>query len=75
MPASKQNDYLQGLERMANQIADNFAGLPADAAAQAVAEHLKRFWDPGMRRDLVEAVGDDAVVVSDAVREALKAGQ
>ena len=72
MPASKQDDYLKDLERMANQIAANFAGLPADQAARAVADHLKRFWDPSMRRDLLQALSGDAVVVSDAVREALK---
>ena len=72
MPASKQDDYLKDLERMANQIAANFERLPADQAARAVADHLKRFWDPSMRRDLLQALSGDAVVVSDAVREALK---
>lgn len=72
MPASEQDDYLNGLQRMANQIADNFAGLPSERGATSIADHLQRFWDPGMRSDLVQAVSDGSVVVSDRVREAIQ---
>lgn len=46
--------------RMANQIAAffNAQGTSAEAAS-AVANHLKQFWDPRMRRKLIELVGDD----------------
>lgn len=33
---------------MANQIAQNFAHF-GEGAAQATADHLGRFWDPGMK--------------------------
>lgn len=71
MSASEPAEYLRGLERMANQIAANFAGQPADQAAQAVADHLRRFWDPSMRRDLVEAHRNGRINVSGVVCDAL----
>ena len=46
---------------MANQIAKNFAGMTADQAALATADHVAQFWDPRMRRmidDRLEAGGD-----------------
>ncbi len=71
MSASEQDEYLLGLQRMANQIAANVAGLEAARAARFVADHLQRFWDPSMRRDLAEAVSEGKVAVSDTVRDAL----
>jgi formate dehydrogenase major subunit len=57
------------LVRMANQIADQFA-LHPDAAADAVANHLRTFWEPHMREHLFALVdaGTDglAPVVVDA---------
>lgn len=40
--------------RKANQIAANFAHLEADAAAQSVAGHIRLYWPPTMRAELVE---------------------
>ncbi|MBO1330994.1 formate dehydrogenase subunit delta [Streptomyces sp. VRA16 Mangrove soil] len=48
---------------MANDIARNHGHLPGDHAAEAIAGHVGRFWDPRMRQrlyDLVDA-GDDAL--------------
>ncbi|HEX5968742.1 MAG TPA: formate dehydrogenase subunit delta [Intrasporangium sp.] len=42
--------------RLGNDICRAFRHLPPDAAAAAVATHLKKFWDPRMRRALVERV-------------------
>lgn len=40
--------------KMANQIASHFATEPERAEAVAgVASHLKRFWEPRMRRQLL----------------------
>lgn len=42
---------------MANQIGSYYAAEPdADAGTQAVASHLKRFWEPRMRRLIVQHV-------------------
>jgi formate dehydrogenase subunit delta len=57
--------------RMVNDIVVNLAYLPADQAAVAVADHVKRFWDPRMKSRLVELVAAetqplDPVVVAAA---------
>lgn len=64
--------------RMANDIARQFAHLPPDEAAAAVAGHIASFWDPRMRRQLDEEVARDpsqldAVVVA-ALRTPERAG-
>jgi formate dehydrogenase subunit delta len=42
------------LVAMANDIAAFFASEPdRDVAARATADHLRRFWDPRMRREIV----------------------
>lgn len=49
--------------RMANDIARQFAHLPAPKAAQAIARHIETFWDPRMRLGLeaLVAEGDDSL--------------
>lgn len=49
--------------RMGNDIARQFAHLPAAQAAEAVARHIETFWDPHMRRTLeaLAAAHDDAL--------------
>jgi len=45
------------LVKMANQIGRFFDAWPdRDAARQEVANHLKRFWDPRMRKALIAHV-------------------
>lgn len=45
------------LVRMANRIGEFFAGMPDEREALAgVADHLLRFWDPRMRREIVQHV-------------------
>jgi formate dehydrogenase subunit delta len=38
--------------RLINQIVIHFGYLPNDVAAAEVANHVRRFWDPRMRRRL-----------------------
>jgi formate dehydrogenase subunit delta len=57
--------------RMVNDIVLNLGYLPTDQVAAAVADHVKRFWDPRMKRRLVELVAAeteplDPVVVAAA---------
>jgi formate dehydrogenase subunit delta len=57
--------------RRANRIAANFRHLPDERAAAAVADHIRRFWDPSMRARLVvlaDAGHDLDPVVVAAVR-------
>jgi formate dehydrogenase subunit delta len=39
--------------RLANDIAAQFRHLPPDEAAADVANHIRRFWDPRMRAELL----------------------
>lgn len=42
------------LVKMANQIAQFFEGEPEHAAVlEGITSHLKRFWEPRMRRELL----------------------
>ncbi len=41
------------LVRMVNQIADFFDAYPEAEAVSGVIEHLRKFWDPAMRRQLL----------------------
>lgn len=43
------------LQRMANDIARNLAAL-GDGAPAAIAEHLRQFWTPRMREELLAMV-------------------
>jgi formate dehydrogenase subunit delta len=43
---------------MANQIASNFARLGEPAAANATADHIARFWDPGMRHKIFDCLDE-----------------
>jgi formate dehydrogenase subunit delta len=57
--------------RLANDIAAQFGHRAHGAASIATAEHMRTFWDPRMRRQLLELVAEgdadlDPVVVSAA---------
>ena len=44
------------LVRMANQIATFFHSQPQSEAAEGVATHINKFWEPRMRRGLFDLV-------------------
>jgi formate dehydrogenase subunit delta len=50
----------QKLVKMANEIASFFEGeADRNAVLEGVAGHLKRFWDPRMRREIVRWVDEN----------------
>ena len=57
------NTHVAPEARMGNDIARQFAHLPTEVAAQAVARHIETFWDPRMRRALeaLVAAHDDSL--------------
>ena len=55
------------LAYMANQIATFFASRPPDRAAAGVAGHINQFWDPRMRRQLLEMLERDPSGLHEAV--------
>ena len=61
------------LIRMANRIGDFFEAMPdAEEAVEGVATHIRKFWDPRMRRQLVEALDAGAPDASDIVVQAVE---
>ena len=47
------------LVEMANQIGDFFAPYPEQRRVEGVRNHLRNYWDPRMRSDLLAYVADD----------------
>jgi formate dehydrogenase subunit delta len=45
--------------RMINNIAAHFGYLHTEQAASAVADHIRRFWDPRMKERLLLLVASD----------------
>ena len=45
--------------RMGNDIARQFAHLPADDAVSRIADHVGRFWEPRMRANLKDLAERD----------------
>ncbi|TKC91560.1 formate dehydrogenase [Trinickia terrae] len=59
---------------MANQIGAFFASMPDhDEALEGVANHIRRFWEPRMRRVILAALDEPEAAASmlPVVREAL----
>ncbi len=57
---------------MANQIGKFFAHRPEDAAAADIADHLRKFWDPRMRRQIVALLDEPDNGLSPAVKKAVE---
>lgn len=57
------------LRYMAEQIARNFAAQGEQAAVSATAEHIRQFWDPRMKAQLL---ADDRAMLSPLVAAAVE---
>lgn len=66
---------IHNLVKMANQIGAFFESMPDREQAKAdVATHLKKFWEPRMRKTIVQKMdGGEAEGLSPMVREAIEA--
>jgi formate dehydrogenase subunit delta len=58
--------------RMANEIAVQFHHRPVPEAAQAIATHIRRFWDPRMLDQLREHAETEPDELDPLVVEAVK---
>jgi formate dehydrogenase subunit delta len=56
---------------MANQIAKFFAPQGEERAVPGIADHIRKFWDPVMRRDFLAAVAKDSSSLHPDVKAAL----
>ena len=64
---------VNNLIRMANQIGEFFESMPDRAQAmEDIATHIKRFWEPRMRRAILESIDQkNANDLSEIVRDAI----
>ncbi|MCB2107942.1 MAG: formate dehydrogenase subunit delta [Rhodobacteraceae bacterium] len=60
------------LTYMANQIGKFFAHEGEEQAAHDIADHLRRFWDPRMRKDILAHLSAGGAGLDPAVRRALE---
>lgn len=62
------------LIKMANQIGAFFESMPdREAALEGVAHHLQRFWEPRMRKQLLDALdARESDALSDIVRDSVE---
>lgn len=58
------------LAYMANQIGRFFAHQKEEQAVAAINDHLRKFWDPRMRKQIVEQL--DAAALDPRVRQAVE---
>ena len=60
------------LVRMANQIALAFRLEPPDAAVAGVADHIKSFWTPKMRRDMLARLAEGGAGLDPLAKAAIE---
>ena len=60
------------LAYMANQIGRFFAHRPHDVAVAGIEQHLRKYWDPRMRRQIIEGLERGEATLDPAVREAVE---
>ena len=61
------------LLRMANDIANNIrSGKTFDESAEAIANHLRRFWTPNMRKQFLGLCADNSTQLQGDVLAAAK---
>jgi formate dehydrogenase subunit delta len=60
------------LIKMANEIATFFAAEPERSVAlEGIATHLRKFWEPRMRREILQIAAQDGNGLSPLAREAV----
>lgn len=57
------------LVAMVNEIAAFFVGEDPGKAAENVANHLRRYWDPRMRKQIVAHAGEGGAGLSEVARK------
>jgi formate dehydrogenase subunit delta len=62
----------ENMVHMANQIAIFFASYPKDEAVAGVTDHLQKFWEPRMRKQIIEYVADGGHGLHELALEAVR---
>ena len=56
---------------MANQIGKFFVSEDKNTAAAGIADHIKKYWDPRMRKEIAAHLAAGGEGLDQAVREAI----
>ncbi|WP_026609923.1 formate dehydrogenase subunit delta [Methylocaldum szegediense] len=63
---------IENLVKMANNIGNFFGAEPDRAVAvRGIADHLRRFWDPRMRKAIIAHYREGGIGLNDLPREAI----
>ena len=60
------------LTRMANQIAENFAAWPEEEAIENTKGHIRSFWDPRMRKQIIDYVANGGADLHPTAKTAIE---
>ena len=63
---------VEKLTYMANQIGRHFMSQPGTEPALKIADHLRRFWDPRMRNEIIDYVGNGGTDLLPEVAKAVR---
>jgi formate dehydrogenase subunit delta len=64
--------HVDNLVKMANQIGSFFESMPDPVEArEGIANHIKKFWEPRMRRELLDYIDSGGDDLHPAVKEAI----
>ena len=63
---------LDRLVVMANQIADFFSPYPPERRAEGIRNHLRTYWDPRMRQDLIEYIAAGGEGINPSIGEGVR---
>ncbi|MDD5034475.1 MAG: formate dehydrogenase subunit delta [Methylococcaceae bacterium] len=65
--------HIENLVKMANDISAFFQAEPKrELAVHAIADHLKKFWDPRMRKQIIAHYRSGGAGMAELTREAVK---
>lgn len=59
------------LAYMANQIGRFFKSQSPDTAVAEIEEHIRKFWDPRMRKAIVAQLAEGSIELDPLVRQAI----
>ena len=63
---------VERLVTMANQIGAYFKSQPGGAPEKPIADHLRKFWDPRMRREIIAYVDHGGTGLDPIVLKAVR---
>ncbi|MDI9409559.1 MAG: formate dehydrogenase subunit delta [Candidatus Pacebacteria bacterium] len=66
------HNNLPNLLRMIEQITGYFKSYPQDYAVDHIADHIQKFWEPRMRREILEHAAAGGEGLSELAKLAVK---